>query len=137
MFLYSNVYIFVCLCQVTCHLVILVVLGVTAWVLWLLLKLSSEGGNTLWVSLLVTLLMHLGPLLFTWLVRFEDYSSPRTTLYVSLARTFLLEIVVIGVLLVFWLKNSTEQVSIPCVLHPAPSSELAKLTRAQCINKSE
>lgn len=93
--------------QITCHLVILLVLAGTARLLWLLLEKQRrpDALSPVVVSILITLLMNLGPLIFTWVVRFEDYASPRTTLYVSLGRTFLLEIVVLGVLLFFWLNN--------------------------------
>lgn len=40
--------------------------------------------------------------------RYEDYRNPRTALYVTLLRTFLLNIVVIGTTATFWLKHSDE-----------------------------
>jgi hypothetical protein len=43
------------------------------------------------------------------LCRLEDYGNPRTALFVTLIRTFLMEMVVIGVVAAFWLtfkKNS-------------------------------
>lgn len=46
---------------------------------------------------------------FVLLCRLEDYSNPRTALFVTLTRTFLMEMVVIGVVVAFWLtfkKNS-------------------------------
>ncbi|KAJ8963031.1 hypothetical protein NQ314_005603 [Rhamnusium bicolor] len=38
-------------------------------------------------------------------IRYEDYKSPKTMLYFSLIRTFILGFVIIGVLVTFWLKN--------------------------------
>jgi hypothetical protein len=40
----------------------------------------------------------------------EDYTNPRTALFVTLTRTFLMGIVVIGVVVAFWLtfKQNSE-----------------------------
>ena len=41
-------------------------------------------------------------------LRYEDYHNPRTALYVTLLRTFLLNVVIIGTLTVFWLTHPQE-----------------------------
>lgn len=43
--------------------------------------------------------------------RYEDYKNPRIALYITLFRTFLLEVIVVGVLITFWLTHSEEDVS--------------------------
>nr|CAD7443852.1 unnamed protein product [Timema bartmani] len=40
---------------------------------------------------------------------YENYSNPRTSLFVTLLRTYFLEIVVVGVLMAFWLKRSQDE----------------------------
>lgn len=43
--------------------------------------------------------------------RYEDYKNPRAALYITLARTFLLSTIIMGVLLAFWIVNTSEDVS--------------------------
>lgn len=102
--------------QLACHLIILVLLGVIAFTMWELLdkyNTSSEKDNdkAIVTSVVITIIMNLVPLVFTWIVKYEDYKNPKTTLYVSLMRTFLLEVVVVGVLLGYWLENKQDIVS--------------------------
>ncbi|XP_069692484.1 transmembrane channel-like protein 7 isoform X2 [Periplaneta americana] len=93
-----------------------VLLGCTGLLMWFLLRggigtgsaTALHHGATMVMPLIITVLMMVSPVLFSWLARHEDYSNPRTALFVTLTRTFLMEIVVIGVVVGFWLtyKNA-------------------------------
>jgi hypothetical protein len=47
--------------------------------------------------------------LFVW-CRVEEYENPRTVLFVTLTKTFLMEAVVIGIIVAFWVtfRGSSE-----------------------------
>ncbi|XP_075973260.1 transmembrane channel-like protein 7 [Anticarsia gemmatalis] len=76
--------------------------------LWLLL--GAARGTQHWdllVSVLLTAVLTLCPLLFHVVVKLEFY-KPRTALYVTIARTWLLDIGTLMLLLVFWSRSGTE-----------------------------
>ncbi|KAG8222542.1 hypothetical protein J437_LFUL004578, partial [Ladona fulva] len=105
--------------QCLVNFIVLVILGSTGVLMWILLSIhktwevaesnaDSEGKPhppTITVSLLVTLILLLVPMFFSYVTRLERYQSPRTALYVTLWRTFGLEVVVLSVLLAFWLHS--------------------------------
>ncbi|KDR19382.1 Transmembrane channel-like protein 5 [Zootermopsis nevadensis] len=93
------------------------VLASTGLIIWFLLReeigvdepAAAERGAAMLMPLIITVIMMAAPVLFSWMARVEDYASPRTALFVTLTRTFVMEIVVIGVVVAFWLtfkKNS-------------------------------
>jgi hypothetical protein len=53
--------------------------------------------------MLIDTFRHLVLLGFWLFCRLENYSNPRTVLFVTLTRTFLMEMVVVGVVVAFWL----------------------------------
>ncbi|KAF5289737.1 hypothetical protein FQA39_LY03654 [Lamprigera yunnana] len=102
--------------QIVCNLIIFLLLGGTGYILWLLLKqqnsnISESTSSSIGVLLavIINLIMLLFPILFSFVVQYEDYRHPRATLYVTLLRTFFLKIVVVGVFLAFWLMHSKNQ----------------------------
>uniref|UniRef100_A0A1B6C112 TMC domain-containing protein n=1 Tax=Clastoptera arizonana TaxID=38151 RepID=A0A1B6C112_9HEMI len=62
-------------------------------------------GESMLLSVVVTTILIVIPKFFSWVVRFEEYRRPRTSLYVTMVRTFLLELVVVAILVVFWLQR--------------------------------
>lgn len=62
-------------------------------------------GEAMLMSFVITSILIILPMLFSWVVRYEEYRRPRTSLYVTMARTFLLELIVVAVLVVFWLPR--------------------------------
>ncbi|XP_045535607.1 transmembrane channel-like protein 3 isoform X2 [Papilio machaon] len=75
--------------------------------LWLLLALKTEVQHwEIFVSLIITFVVALCPLLFNLIVRVEYYKA-RTALYVTLARTGLLDISTLTMLLVYWTQSDT------------------------------
>lgn len=42
----------------------------------------------------------------------EDYKSARLSLHITLIRNYMLELVIVGVLMVFWLTKSNTEVSV-------------------------
>lgn len=42
----------------------------------------------------------------------EDYKSARLSLHITLIRNYMLELVIVGVLMVFWLIESSTEVSL-------------------------
>lgn len=69
---------------------------------------SASNSHTMTMAIVTSLIMNVLPIGFSWIVRYEDYRNPRTALYVTLLRTFLLNIVVIGTTATFWLTHSDE-----------------------------
>jgi hypothetical protein len=55
------------------------------------------------VPIIITIIMMVAPVLFSWMTRLEGYTSPRMALFVTLAKTFLMEAVVIGIIVGFWI----------------------------------
>jgi len=72
---------------------------------------NSESSNisALYVSFGITLTILVLQLFFTWIAKMEDYKSSRTTLHITLMRNYLLDLVIIGVLVVFWLTKNQNQ----------------------------
>ncbi|CAK1595758.1 unnamed protein product [Parnassius mnemosyne] len=96
----------------------LVNIVVTAFVLGLIISLeyglwqllSSETDLSRWeiyVSSIVTFVLAVCPILFHLIVRLEFY-KPRTGFYVTLARTGLLDIGTLTLLLVYWARSGSE-----------------------------
>ncbi|XP_026286527.1 transmembrane channel-like protein 5 isoform X1 [Frankliniella occidentalis] len=71
-------------------------------------KSAGGSGNTMIMAVITSVIMNVLPICFSWIVRYEDYKNPRTALFVTLLRTFLLNIIVIGTTAVFWLTHSQE-----------------------------
>jgi len=64
---------------------------------------ACAQGTTMVVPIIVTIIMMVAPILFSWMTRLEGYASPRTALFVTLTKTFLMEAVVIGIIVGFWI----------------------------------
>lgn len=79
--------------------------------LWLLVSWRPGPGLQYWpllVSLALTAALTICPLMFHVLVKLEFY-NPRTALYVTLARTWLLDIGILMVLLIYWSQAHADQ----------------------------
>lgn len=64
---------------------------------------AGARETTMVVPIIITIIMMVAPVLFSWMTRLEGYASPRTTLFVTLTKTFLMEAVVIGIIVGFWI----------------------------------
>ncbi|KAJ9580188.1 hypothetical protein L9F63_004131, partial [Diploptera punctata] len=80
-------------------LVILIGIGVLIWVL------LREETAALAMPVIITLIIMIGPVIFSYLARQEMYTNPRNALFVTLLRSFLMEGVVVGVVVAFWLTR--------------------------------
>ncbi|XP_067006643.2 transmembrane channel-like protein 5 isoform X1 [Anabrus simplex] len=96
--------------QLAVHVLSTVILLGTGTVMWLMLNahLITDSRMSMMMALIVTLILTVAPVIFSWLVRFEEYRNPRTALYVTLLRTFCLEVVIVGVLVTFWLQEKND-----------------------------
>ncbi|XP_045521072.1 transmembrane channel-like protein 3 isoform X1 [Pieris brassicae] len=75
---------------------------------WALRAMTTRTTNwNLLVSLILTSVLAVCPLLFNFLVRLEFY-RPRTSFYVTLARTWLLDITTLSLIFYYWAKSSTK-----------------------------
>ncbi|XP_015509206.1 transmembrane channel-like protein 5 isoform X1 [Neodiprion lecontei] len=103
---------YVLLIQVAVTVLVITIMSSTGVLLWKLLTQYtvdySQTVFTLLVPLSITTVMNLYPAFFSWLAQYEGYASKRTTLYVTMIRTYIMEVVIVGVLLAFWLSHSTE-----------------------------
>lgn len=86
-------------------------LAVLGWAMYLMLaskinedvaENTSSDLSLLIYPLIVTLIMVIVPVAFEGLVNIEGYKSPRHKLYVTLVRTIILELTILGVLIGFW-----------------------------------
>ncbi|KAK3928453.1 Transmembrane channel-like protein 5 [Frankliniella fusca] len=103
--------------QIALNILFFFLMGGIALLMWDLLgrhsvylsnKSAGGSGNTMIMAVITSLIMNVLPICFSWVVRFEDYRNPRTALFVTLLRTFLLNIIVIGTIAVFWLTHPQE-----------------------------
>lgn len=88
--------------RVFVNVFVLVTLAGTGVLVWMLLR---ERSAALAMPVIITIIIMVGPILFTYLARQEMYTNPRNALFVTLVRTFLMEGVVVGVVIAFWLKH--------------------------------
>ncbi|XP_076061142.1 transmembrane channel-like protein 7 isoform X1 [Oratosquilla oratoria] len=104
----------------------IIICGALVLVGWLIYELLEEGlkeslenqmnlpGDTYFESslslmvypVIVTAIIIIIPIIFELVVKIEGYKNPRIKLYVTLIRTILLELLVLGVLIFFWYKQS-------------------------------
>ncbi|XP_037872761.1 transmembrane channel-like protein 7 [Bombyx mori] len=78
------------------------------WGLWHMLEAETAwAGWELAVSALLTLVVTLCPLVFYGVVKLEYYTR-RTAVYVTLARTWLLDMGALMLLLVYWSRSNTD-----------------------------
>lgn len=74
------------------------------WEVGILDTTVGEYKTTMTVPIIITIIMMAAPVLFSWMTRVEDYANPRMTLFVTLTKTFLMEAVVIGIIVAFWVN---------------------------------
>jgi hypothetical protein len=94
--------------QIVVNLLVLVILGAVGWLTWMLLTRFSldNSDNILITPVVVNIIIMIIPIIFNYIAKYEDYNNPRTAIYITLFRTFLLGSVIVGVILTFWLKES-------------------------------
>lgn len=95
-------------CNVAVTTVVLALVGGALFALWRLLALAP--GLPRWelaVAAAVTAVVTLCPVLFHFVVKLEYY-SPRTALYVTIARTWLLDVGILMLLLGYWAREQHE-----------------------------
>ncbi|KAF5294394.1 hypothetical protein FQR65_LT10759 [Abscondita terminalis] len=102
--------------QIVCNCIILLLLSGTGYLLWMLTKQqnsnimeSTSSSIGVLLAIIINVIMLFFPMLFSFIVEYEDYKNPRVTLYITLLRTFLLKVVVVGVFLAFWLIHSRNE----------------------------
>ncbi|XP_059472562.1 transmembrane channel-like protein 7 isoform X2 [Neocloeon triangulifer] len=69
---------------------------------------TKEGRQqaSMMMSLVVTGVMLILPMIFSRLCAIEQYSNPRNSVFITLLRTFGLEVAIVGVLLAYWMRKS-------------------------------
>lgn len=103
--------------QATAHILVFGLLAGLGVGMWFLLQEFAETKNmTPWTALYLSVSVNVTMLVlqgfFSWMATMEDYKSPRTALHINLLRNFLLEIVIVGVMLAFWLTKTNSGVSL-------------------------
>ncbi|XP_052868847.1 transmembrane channel-like protein 3 [Anopheles cruzii] len=93
------------------HAAVLLLIGGVAACLWALLVTCGEtphfaAWSALYVSLVANVTMMAGRYGFRVLGRLEQYRQLATQLNIQLLRTFLLQLTIIGVLVVYWLAQT-------------------------------
>jgi uncharacterized protein YjeT (DUF2065 family) len=67
------------------------------------------------MSIVVTMVMLILPMIFSRLCAIEQYANPRNSVFVTLLRTFGLEVAIVGVLLAYWLQKSPSSTVRPSI----------------------
>lgn len=103
--------------HVTAHVLVLAILAGYGFGIKIMLAKIDEMNNlstwaAMYVSLIINVTMLAIHLCFHWISYMEEYKSRRTALHINLFRNFLLEVVVIGVLVGFWLTRASTNVSV-------------------------
>lgn len=106
--------------HITAHILILAILAGYGFAIKILLnEIDVRNGLSTWAAMYVSLIINVTMLIiqacFQWILYLENYKSPRTALHIDLLRNFLLEAVVIGVLLGFWLTRVSPNVCSDCI----------------------
>ncbi|XP_044272315.1 transmembrane channel-like protein 5 [Tribolium madens] len=94
--------------QIVANILILVIIAGVGWLTWVLLENygHEDGANVLVTTIVVNVILMVLPSIFHYVATYEDYENPRTALYITLIRTYLLGSVIIGSILSFWLIKS-------------------------------
>ncbi|XP_039754455.1 transmembrane channel-like protein 3 [Pararge aegeria] len=88
-------------------LVLAIIVGIQ-YGLWLLLAVEELTDNReIYISLAITAVVGVCPMLLSFIVKLEYYEA-RTAFYVTLARTWLLDIGTLVILLVYWSRSGDE-----------------------------
>ncbi|XP_060522067.1 transmembrane channel-like protein 7 [Cylas formicarius] len=90
------------------HILVIGLLGAFGYFTWMLLEKVSDDEKQLIVIIIpifVNLVMTFLPMVFSVIVRYEGYKSPKIMLNLTLTRTFILAAVMVGVLVSFWLQK--------------------------------
>ncbi|CAH0564660.1 unnamed protein product, partial [Brassicogethes aeneus] len=88
--------------QLTSNVLVLFTFAGIAYLIWFCMGKDSAILSAIAVNLVMVFV----PYLLSYLVKYEGYKEPRTNLYVTLFRIFLLGFLVISVMTTFWLKKS-------------------------------
>lgn len=98
--------------QCTAHVLVFCMLGGLGLGLWALLQIigdlpvDSSSFAALYVTFIVNITLLVLQTVFAWIAGLEDYKSAKLSLHVTLFRNYLLEMLIVGVLLVFWLTRN-------------------------------
>ncbi|XP_018570841.1 transmembrane channel-like protein 3 isoform X2 [Anoplophora glabripennis] len=92
--------------QVMMNILVVLSLAGSGYLMWFLMDMAmKEHWSSMYSAIVVNLIMTLLPIVFSWVINYEGYKTPKTKLFLTLVRTFVLGFVIIGVLVTFWLKN--------------------------------
>ncbi|KAL1497386.1 hypothetical protein ABEB36_008365 [Hypothenemus hampei] len=96
--------------RIFANILILSLTACTGAALWYFLENVSVDGDmrVLLAPIFINSIMTLMPMLLSFVVKYEDYKDPKTALYMTLSRTFLLGTINIAVLVTYWLKNDNK-----------------------------
>ncbi|XP_071052318.1 transmembrane channel-like protein 5 isoform X1 [Onthophagus taurus] len=68
----------------------------------------DDGEKSIVLAVCINIVMVVIPMIFRIIASYEDYKSPRITLFITLARTIFLELCVVAVLIYYYLKASSD-----------------------------
>lgn len=103
------------------NVVVLALMAGTGLMVWWLIdpSFSEESalvtelrGSVYWaliMAVIINIIIIVAPVVFGAIVRLEHYTNPRVALYLTLVRSFMLQIIVMAVFLVYWLNNNNSQ----------------------------
>ncbi|KAK9730056.1 TMC domain [Popillia japonica] len=103
--------------QLVGHLFVFALVGGIGYLMWILLerhRADDDDENIsstapILTAVIINAIVLVCPLIFRLIGSYEGYKSPRVRVIVTFLRTLLLEIVIVGILTVFWLTHSEKQ----------------------------
>ncbi|KAI4456234.1 transmembrane channel-related [Holotrichia oblita] len=103
--------------QLAGHLFVFALVGAIGYLMWILLerhRVDDEDKDIsstvpILTAVIINVIVLVFPLIFRLIGSYEGYKSPRVRVIVTFLRTLLLEIVIVGILTVFWLTHSENQ----------------------------
>ncbi|XP_066141953.1 transmembrane channel-like protein 7 [Euwallacea fornicatus] len=91
--------------QTFMNVLVLCVIAGTGITIWFFLHNVFKDLRVVIAPVMINAVMTIMPMFLSFIVRYEDYKNPKISIYFTLARTFLLGVTCIGVLIAYWLKN--------------------------------
>lgn len=102
--------------KISSHFLVLFMLAGLGVGMWTMLKYFEEiedvtrSFSYLYLPISINCIMLVMQMVFGYISKMEGYKNPRTRVHITLMRNFLLEVVIIGVLLGFWISDTKAQV---------------------------
>ncbi|KAL3274399.1 hypothetical protein HHI36_015792 [Cryptolaemus montrouzieri] len=92
------------------NMIILLVLVLSGYILWfLLVRYRNLDSGPIIIAIVANFFNVTLPMVFTKIAGYENYKNPRNAVGITLVRSYLLGVVIVGTIVAFWLMHSFTQ----------------------------